>query len=543
MLNKISTLSIQLKLVAAIGIAFLLFILALWSAVSGMLTAASESERFFKENYVQQTAYQNMFADGLLSGVALRNLVLKPGLKKPYKVVPAAIQRFDDAFKLARSLPSASESANQTFAIIDKHWSKSRQAKLEVLNLVKQGEIEAATDLLRKVEHPNWQKVRIAIQDLNIAEQKRNQEINEEIISGADSALNTTLMLAIIAILAGSLIVFLIVRVIRNSFRNVINSLNDIASGEGDLTQRLQEKGDKEVVELAVSFNHFVEKIQDMVRQVAGASEQLIDSVKKLTELSTETKYNVNQQESKIDQVATAMNEMTATVQEVARNASTASDSAQAADEESNSGQRVVSEVITSINELAQDVGNTSETIHTLEKDTAEIGGVLDVIKGIAEQTNLLALNAAIEAARAGEQGRGFAVVADEVRTLASRTQESTQEIQDMIERLQSGAKAAVQSMQLGQEKTTDTVSKAQLAGDALSAITSAVSNIAQQNSLIAIAAEQQSSVAEDINQNVVSISTLSGQAAAGAEHTAASSQDLERTANELQNMISVFRV
>ena len=352
-----------------------------------------------------------------------------------------------------------------------------------------------------------------------------------------------TLIIALIAIFVSVAITFFISRSIKSAFSTVTNSLNEIASGDGDLTLRLNESGEKEVQNLSIAFNSFIEKIQNLIIQVSTTSGQLISEMKQLTELSVDTKLNVNQQEGKIEQVATAMNEMTATVQEVARNAHNASDSAQAADAESSKGQKVVGEVTSSINALAKDVTNTSTTIDTLKNDTEQIGGVLDVIKGIAEQTNLLALNAAIEAARAGEQGRGFAVVADEVRTLASRTQESTQEIQEMIERLQAGAISAVDAMSKGQENTKTTVEKAALASDALSAITQAVSQIAEQNNQIATAAEEQSSVAEEINQNIVSINTLSVQAAQGAEHTAASSQELERTAHELQEMISMFKV
>lgn len=535
--------SIQLKLIMANSLAIFLFILALWSALDGMFSASNESDQFFNENLVRQTAYQTMFTDGLLSGVALRNLVLKPKAKKPHKVVPAAIKRFDDAFKLVQSMSKGDESLPSGYASIQKHWTTSRAAKFRVLELVKSGEVDQAIELLKTVEHPNWRKVRIDVQKLVNKELAENNQSQKHMLENTNSSLSRTLIIAVIAIFASIIISFFVIKSIKNAFSTVTDSLNDIASGGGDLTQRLNEHGEKEVQNLSIAFNSFIEKIQNLVSQVSTSSGQLISEMNQLTELSVDTKLNVNQQEGKIEQVATAMNEMAATVQEVARNASQASDSAHAADIESSKGQQVVSEVTRAINDLAKDVANTSITLDTLKEDTQQIGSVLDVIKGIAEQTNLLALNAAIEAARAGEQGRGFAVVADEVRTLASRTQESTQEIQDMIERLQTGAISAVEAMSKGQKNTQTTVEKAELASQALSAITQAVSHIAEQNTQIATAAEEQSSVAEEINQNIVSINTLSVQAAKGAEHTAASSQELEGTAQELQQMISMFKV
>jgi len=539
----LSNASIQFKLVLSNAILILLFIISLWSALSGMFATSEESERFFKENLVLQNAYQRMFSDGLLSGMALRVLITRPNLTKPYKVVPAAISRFDDAFKLAQTVQLNSNSTKDHYQLIQKHWDITSKAKMDALGFVKAGEVERAKELLRTVEQPNWQKVRLAVQALMSAEQENNKTIENQIIENTKTTFEYTLAIAIVTIVIGIALVLLTSKSIKAAFNNIIVSLDDIASGDGDLTKRLEVTGGQEVRELAEKFNLFVIKIQELVKQVTASSEHLISSVKPLTEMSVDTKLNVNQQENNIEQVATAMNQMTATVQEVARNASMASQAASAADEESNAGQKVVAEVVSAINELAKDAVDTSANIHGLEKDTEQIGSVLDVIKSIAEQTNLLALNAAIEAARAGEQGRGFAVVADEVRTLASRTQKSTSEIQEMIERLQVGAKSAVEAIEQSQKKTNDMVSSAESAGQALSAITQAASSIAEQNTQIATASEQQSAVAEEINMNIVSINTLAAQTASSAEHAAASSQDLEKTAYDLQNLISMFKV
>jgi len=537
MFNK---LTIKSRLFMTFGVIFVLLGIAIGVALNGTDVIGKEFDDFLEQNIERQTSYQRMYSNGLLSGVALRNLLLKPELTKPFKVIPDSITRFDEAYKHAASLAKTT-AEKDALKTIDQHWKKTRAAKLEILDLVKQGKVKEGTDLLRTVEHPHWQKVRIQVQNLVKAEEELTASLKIDVLNHQSAVLRNTIIIALIALIVGFIIAFAVIRSIRAAFDRVVSSLEDIADGDGDLTKRLDTTGNNEISRLSEAFNHFVVKIQTLVQQVSASSAQLATSTQQMTALSVETKLNVNQQESKIEQVAAAINEMSATVQEVSRNASEASHAAQSADTESHSGKKIVSEVIDVINDLENQVRESSSTIKALDQHAIQIGGVLDVIKGIAEQTNLLALNAAIEAARAGEQGRGFAVVADEVRTLASRTQESTQEIQTMIEQLQDGAKNAVRSMESGEEKTQTTVTKAREAGAALETITEAISTIAHMNTQIATAAQEQSAVAEEINQNIVSISGLSVQAADGAEHTASNSQELERLTNSMRATVSTF--
>ena len=259
--------------------------------------------------------------------------------------------------------------------------------------------------------------------------------------------------------------------------------------------------------------------------------------------ITNDSQRGVQQQQSEVDQVATAMNEMSATVQEVARNAAVAAEAARKANGEATTGKQVVSQTVNAINEVAAEVEAATTVIHQLNADSNQIGTVLDVIRGIAEQTNLLALNAAIEAARAGDQGRGFAVVADEVRTLATRTQESTREIQKMIEGLQVGTRNAVQVMEQGRSKAQASVQQAAGAGESLSSITGVVGTISDMNAQIASAAEQQGAVAEEINRNIVNISQVTGQTAAGAGQIADASRELAKLAMHLQTHVGRFKV
>ncbi len=315
------------------------------------------------------------------------------------------------------------------------------------------------------------------------------------------------------------------------------------ALAKGDLTKKIKIAGKDEFAWLCWEYSCARKGFTEVVNSIKGNATQLAAAAEELSAITETSSQGVVRQQGETQQVATAMNEMSATVQEVARNAASAATAAAEADDQAKHGNEVVSQTVTTINELASEVAMTSEVIERLKGDSLSIGAVLDVIRDIAEQTNLLALNAAIEAARAGEQGRGFAVVADEVRTLASRTQQSTQEINGMIERLQSGANEAVVAMEQGRNKAEATVEQAQKAGEALSAITEVVYNIKAMNTQIASAADEQSSTAEEINRNIVNISEVADETATGATQTSNASEELARLAVDLQDKVSKFQI
>ena len=312
---------------------------------------------------------------------------------------------------------------------------------------------------------------------------------------------------------------------------------------DGDLTVRFKSDSKDEIGELLTTLALTAESLKKMIAQISNASSDMSRSTDQLSSAVTRSMDGISTQQAETDQVAAAMEEMACSVAEVAQNATQAAESAEMANQESASGQSIVIQTQKAIQELAESVSLTEKQIGDLEQESVNIGGILDVIRDIADQTNLLALNAAIEAARAGDQGRGFAVVADEVRGLAQRTQHSTQEIQNLIERLQAGAKSAVNSMQQGRQKAEQSVENAEKAGTALEAITGAVSTISQMNTQIACASQEQSNVAEGISESISNVRDVAEQSAQSANETSTVSQELNQIAVQLQQMVSRFRI
>ncbi|NWE44618.1 methyl-accepting chemotaxis protein [Pseudomonas gingeri] len=341
----------------------------------------------------------------------------------------------------------------------------------------------------------------------------------------------------------GLLVIWLVGHGIARPLKQMVAMLDDIAQGEGDLTRRLTSDRADELGSIAKGFNTFLIKLQAMITQVVTSVQSVSDSSEHTADIAIRTNQGVHKQMAEIDQVATAVQEMTATAQDVARNATQAAQAASHADMAASDGMRIVRDTSTSIGALAVEIGRAVGVVQTLAKDSENINAILIAIRGIAEQTNLLALNAAIEAARAGEQGRGFAVVADEVRNLAQKTQQATEEIQSMIQQLQQGTREVVKVMEDSQNKTDESVQHAAKAAQALETITQAVSVINDMNTQIASAAEEQSAVADDINRNVINIGQVANEVAGGADESSAASAQLTKLAEQQRRLINQFKV
>ncbi|QEY58608.1 HAMP domain-containing protein [Pseudomonas sp. C27(2019)] len=347
----------------------------------------------------------------------------------------------------------------------------------------------------------------------------------------------------LLLLLAGlAIIVFIVRRTVVRRINAMRHTMEAIAEDD-DLSHSVKIEARDEVGAVGQAFNDMIAKFKNSLHAVSDVTQQLNNVSDRVASVADSTLQAVMEQRTETDMVASAMNEMSTTVQEVARHATQTAAASQGADDESKAGVLVAEQAIAGIKELITEIASAAQVVQQVEADTESISAVLDVIKSIAEQTNLLALNAAIEAARAGEQGRGFAVVADEVRTLASRTQKSTEEIQNTIERLQQGVKNAVGAMSGAQGRATSGSDCVEKAAHSLHVIAAEVTTINDMNIQIATAAEEQSVVAEEINRNITAISTIADTTSSGATQTAQSSEELVRLSVELRRLVDQFKL
>ena len=378
---------------------------------------------------------------------------------------------------------------------------------------------------------------------------KLRHSIAESMQAAAESAENTThtatttlWLVTIIGILVGIVVSFVIARAIISKINNTNSVLGDIAQGEGDLTIRIPVSGSDELAKLAQNYNTFAEKLQRTITQLASSVDTLKSSADNMTTLANGTQKEIYEQQTQAQMAASATNEMAASAQEVSHSAAMASELSQSTAAAANQGKSVVVEAAHAMRQLSQQVAESSSTVDSLRSDSEEIGSVLDVIRSIAEQTNLLALNAAIEAARAGEQGRGFAVVADEVRSLASRTQVSTEEIQTIIVNLQQRSESASKAMAQSRSNAESTEERVRAAEESLTSIASYVAQINDSIGQISAAATEQAAATDEVSQNVNTMSDISEQTLNQSIETTASAEQLKGLGNEIGNLVKQFK-
>ncbi|NWD86611.1 methyl-accepting chemotaxis protein [Pseudomonas sp. K5002] len=416
------------------------------------------------------------------------------------------------------------------------HQIEERMKSLSRTNQVEELRTLLNTELLNNSDQVNAVLNRLL--DIN---NKMALATNQQAADQYDMAFELVVILLILATALTMLFAWLLTRSITLPIAQALDAAEEIA--EGNLTRPIKVEGNDEAGRLLLAMAKMQDKLKDTLQRISGSATQLASAAEELNAVTDESARGLTQQNNEIEQAATAVNEMTSAVEEVARNAVSTSEASKNATSSAGDGRDLVQETVSAIERMSSDVQATATLIGNLAEESRDIGKVLDVIRGLADQTNLLALNAAIEAARAGEAGRGFAVVADEVRALAHRTQQSTSEIERMIGSIQAGTEHAVDSMRNSTERAESTLNIAKGAGMSLDTINTAIVEINERNLVIASAAEEQAQVAREVDRNLVNIRDLSVQSATGASQTSAASSELSRLAVDLNGMVGRFRL
>ncbi len=530
-------LTLKGKLFSAVGLAAGLVLAALAVSLVDMQRLRGGVTGLVDHEQARLLAVEALYREGLLAGLGARDAVATPSLEGPRAVAAAALSGFGHDL---RTLAAGRDGA--ALQRLARYGQAYRAAAEAVLQTVAAGDGAAAEALLRGDLATAWRPLRQELERLDAQARDAVQAGRTRADRLGRRAIVTGIALGALAVALGVGLVLWMVSGMSRSLRGTAAALDEIARGEGDLTRRLPAAGGDEVSAVARGFNAFMDGIQTLVRGVSSATCELKGAAERMATLTRETTRTVQQQQGETEQVATAMNEMAASVSEAARHAAQAAEATAHADRQADAGKVIVVEMMGCVEGLAGRVERAAGVIDRLQAESGNIGKVLEVIHAIAEQTNLLALNAAIEAARAGEHGRGFAVVAEEVRSLATRTQQSTEEIAAMIERLQSGTREAVAAMQDGQAQAGKGVKFTEQAAEIFAEIAGAVATINDMTTQIAAAAEEQSQVVEEINKSVVRIGHGAEASAEGAQQTLAAGEDLGTLLVRMDGVVQRFK-
>ena len=424
---------------------------------------------------------------------------------------------------------------------LDQIWPTYTSSSERIMSMLDSGQVEQARAQLNSTNNELFRQARELIR---VMIESNNRQIKEGAVAAEDlrsSALTWMISGIVLAFIIAIIVGVLITRLITRPIAQAVENAQRIA--KGDLTQAITTDRTDEAGQLLMALSDMQGGLKSTLMEIANASDQLASAAEELSAVTDESTRGLTRQNDEIQQAATAVNQMTAAVDEVASNAVSTSEASRQATTEAEDGRQQVEQAVSGMSSMVVEINDSTQSVADLADQVREIGKVIDVIRGIADQTNLLALNAAIEAARAGEQGRGFAVVADEVRALAHRTQISTVDIEKMIGEVQAGADGAVAAMNKSLSWANNTQTLAQNAGQALERITASVASINERNLVIASASEEQAQVAREVDRNLLNIQDLSTQTAAGAHQTNASSQDLSRLATSFNMLVSKFQL
>lgn len=533
-------LTIKQKFFALLGFNLLATVIILAITVPGLYSISDSYNQFVDEVAARQSLLMDI-KDHMGFGAGIhnfKNYVLR-GNQKYYPRIKDNFSSVQQDIEAYRKVPNLTV---QEGIALDKIQSvvKAYQENTDKIKpMVEQGSAAATVDKVVKINDSP------ALDGFKILSD-HYQHLTETTTTSLVSKIDNTVIYAVSVIVIATLMImtlgWIVIQSTVKRISDVSDAMHQISQGDGDLSRALSTKGEDEISHLSHSFNTYNEKISQIIQQVVSISHKLETSSLEVRSLNEATQSDVEYQQTQTESTASVIEEMSSSINEVSGHAKSAEQTADTADQEAKSGKEQVSETIRTIGQLAEEMQNAADVADKLQQDSNQIGSVLDVIRGIAEQTNLLALNAAIEAARAGEQGRGFAVVADEVRNLASRTQQSTEEIQSMIEELQSNTQLVVKVIAVGQELGSECVEKSNSAGSSLDMITHSVESIKDLNSHIAHSVSQQADATKSIVDNIEQINSISGKSADSAGKCAINSRSMNELAVELRKMVDQFK-
>jgi methyl-accepting chemotaxis protein len=539
-MNAFKSLSIQFKILLIPTVGALGFCIYLIFSLIAMSTIVDQVDRAYRVEYqlLQTSEYSLVRLDKIKE--TLGNAATM-GEEDLLDDATSFAQEIKDKINATISIDAENASfLRQVLRDFDKYFNEAHSLSKEMVD----GSADFSTLGLRSKEMSD--QLAVLQNDLNKFQAQRYDSFTasfESMSEQAESTSSTGLIVGTVTIILLFAVAIPIARAIRSNLKDVIDSLQDIAQENGDLTVRLTTTSTDEIGDLVFWFNSFIEKLQGVIKTVVDTALPLAENSQTIQRLSEQTIDTFQRQSDSVLQSRQSVEEMSLSVADITTNAAEAADSARNASEEANKGKQVVESTVEGIKKLAENVTQSAETILQLQEDTNKVNVVLEVIRGIAEQTNLLALNAAIEAARAGEQGRGFAVVADEVRNLASRTQESTQQINQMLELLQGAASKAVTMMESSQASVEASVQSANAAGESLVSITETVNTITDMNGAIAVATEEQHQVSGLMVGHVEDIQGCADEASAASSEIAQVSNKLAELSSELEQVARQFKV
>ena len=526
-----------------IGITFMLFVGATAVAIHGMNNAKNSFRNFLERDQAVLLAFTNLYAQGLQMGQALRNIQLDPANRKAYDNFDKAAGEFEKALDKARQLTAGDAEKSSIVEKIGALRQKQKGIQQEIITMVGGGDIEGAKTRTNKEETPVWREIRQLLMDIVKKMNDATATLKSDMLQNAERNQIASLAIAATAVVVGLLLALSMISGLTRQLDALLGSMKQLAGGRGDLTRRIDVKGENELAQTAQAFNDFMDGLHRIITGVQGNADQVSAAARELSATAHRLATSSHQQSEAAASTAAAVEEITTGINQVSDNVGSARENAEQATQLSTKGQALIANATTEMRRITETVHASSQSIESLRERSEQISGIANVIKEIADQTNLLALNAAIEAARAGEQGRGFAVVADEVRKLAERTGNATNEIKQMIETIQQETQGAVDQMASG---NTQLESGARMVNELVAPLqamregaNASLTNLTD----LANATREQSAASVDIARHVEQIARMAEESSSAIDGAANSASQLEELATAMRTTIAQFRL